>query len=124
MVFDGVVAGPVLVTDSSALVATVVVAIEVLFALLVSGVAEETIAVLVMTVPNGVAGETWTITVNVAVAPGAIAAMLQETVAPVVQLKAGPVSCVSETKVVPGGRTSVQLTFAASEGPALATEIV
>ena len=61
---------------------------------------------------------------NDALPPEMSVAMLQETVAPVVQVKAGPVFCTSETNVVPAGRTSVQVTLVASDGPAFATVMV
>ena len=63
-------------------------------------------------------------TENVAVAPEASEAMLQEIVAPVVQVNVGPVVCISETNVVPAGSVSVQETLVAVDGPAFETVIV
>src|SRR3954452_13539429 len=72
---------------------------------------------------------TSTVTVKLAVAPTGREAMEQCTVplAPaegVVQVKVGPLSCDSLTKVTSLGRASVQATSAASDGPALLTSIV
>ena len=124
MVLDGDVAGPLLTTERSALVDTVVAAVDVLFVLFGSAVVELTFAVLVMVEPLPAPAETCTVMVNVALALAAKVAMLHETVEPVVQVKAGPVFCISETNVVLAGRTSLHDTLTAFDGPALATVMV
>src|SRR5437763_547286 len=121
VVFDGVLAGPVLVTDRSAVVATVVVVVELLLPGLRSAVDEVMVAVLLMVEPLAADGETRAVIVNNPTAPTGNEAMLQIAVAPVVQVKVGPEICVSDTNVVPAGSTSDQLTLAASEGPLLPT---
>ena len=117
-------AGPVLVTLTSALTVTVADVVEVLFEGVGSAVVEVTVAVSLIVVPDAVAGEIFTVSAKVAVVPGARDAMLQDTVAPVVQAKVGPVFWTSETNVVFGGKTSVQDTLAAFDGPLLVTVIV
>ena|SRR5947209_5242685 len=124
VVFDGVVDGPVLVTDRSAFAATTAVEVELLFAGLPSGVAEVMFAVLLIEEPFTADGETWAAMEKVAVPPGANEARLQEIVAPVVHVNDGPVFCVSETNVRPAGRTSFQVTLVAVEGPVLATAML
>ena len=125
MLFPAVtVAGPLLIIETSALVETVVLAVELLLPALGSEVVDATVAVLLMVDPEAADGETLATSVNAAVAPGSSVAMLQETVAPVVQVNAGPLFCDSETKDVPAGKVSVQSTVAASEGPAFETVIV
>jgi hypothetical protein len=124
VVFDGVVEGPLLVTERFVLVATVVAAVELLFPVIASLVVEVTVAVLVIVEPEAAEGDTCTVMANVALAPEANVAMLQETVVPVVQVKVGPVVWFSDTKVVFAGSVSVHETFAAVEGPALATVMV
>ena len=83
--------GPLFVTDKSALAATVVVTVEVLFAGLLSAVVLETLAVFERTVPFGVALLTPATTENFAEAPFTSVPIEQEMVAPVVQLNVGPV---------------------------------
>jgi hypothetical protein len=107
---------------TSALDETVVCAVDELLFVLVSNVVVVTFAVL-LSVPAGADGETFALMVNVAVVPAVSVAILQVTVAPVVQLKAGPLFCVSETNVVLAGSVSVQLTLPASDGPLLLTVI-
>ena len=118
------VAGPLLVIETSALVETVVLVVELLLPGLPSEVVDATVAVLLIVVPLGVEIPVWTTSVNVAEAPAAKVAREQETVAPVVHVNAGPLFCASETNEVPAGNTSVQLTLVAFEGPALATVTV
>ena len=74
------------------------------------------LAVLVKVVPAGVAGGMFPVRVNVATAPLSIVVRLQVVVAPGVQVKVGPLSCVSETNVIVPGSVSVHDTFCAS-GP-------
>ena len=106
-------------TLRSALVVRVVVAVELLFAVLPSGVVLVTFAVFEMlpVAPELIA----TVRVNEADEPTVNDAIEQVTVAPVVQLKTGPLFCCSETNVVPAGRTSVSETDDASEGPLFVT---
>jgi hypothetical protein len=101
---------------------TFVVAVELLFAVLLSGVVLLTFAVFEMlpVAPELIA----TVSVNDADDPTVSVAIEQFTVAPVVQLKAGPEFCCSETKVVPAGRTSVSETDDASAVPLFVTAIV
>src|ERR1051325_1551927 len=114
-------AGPLLTMATSACELTVVLTFELLLPFVLSVVVVVTFAVLLS---GPVAdGETLATMVNVAVAPVFSVAMLHETVAPVVQVKVGPVFCVSETNVVPAGSVSVQLTFAAFDGPLFVTLI-
>jgi hypothetical protein len=125
---DPVPYGPaagVFVIDRSATAAViVVVAVELLLPAFES-LAEVTVAVLLLG-PAGVVGAICTTMVNVAVVPAVSAAIEQETVpaAPTdgfVQMKAGPVGCDSETKVVFGGKVSDIVTVVASDGPLLVT---
>src|SRR5438067_9553593 len=108
VVFDGVVAGPLLVTERSALALTSVDA-ELLFPGVGSGVVEATVAVLVTVVPFAIEPLNVTVTVKAAAAPAGNEAMVQVTVGPVVQVKVGPLVCDSETNVVPAGSTSVSV---------------
>src|SRR5947207_3177055 len=112
-------AGPLLVMATSACAATVVITVELLLPGALSAVVVVMFAVL-LTVPVA-DGDRCATTVNVALDPDVSVAMLHEIVAPVVQVNAGPVFCVSETKVVPAGSVSVQLTFEAFDGPLLIT---
>ena len=115
--------GALFATLRSALDDTVVITVDVLLPPFESGVVEVTFAVLPI-VPFAVPGAIWAVTENVAVAPEASEAMLQEIVAPVVQVNVGPVVCISETNVVPAGSVSVQETLVAVDGPAFETVIV
>src|SRR5437870_7000443 len=109
-------AGPVLLTATSAEVATVVTVEEELLAPLASLVALKTLAVLVIVEPLASVVSALTTRVNVALAPAASVAVLPMTV-PVppaggfVKVNAGPAVCISETKVVPAGTVSVSTTF-------------
>ena len=118
------VAGPLFTIETSACALIDVFTVELLFDGFVSALDDEAVAVLLATVPFGVLDATWATTVNAADAPGASEAMLQEIVAPVVQLNAGPLFCISETKLVPAGSVSVHATLDAVDGPAFATVIV
>jgi hypothetical protein len=124
---------PIVVERSAVLVfpVTVVVAAGlVLLALLGSLVAEDTDAVLEMTVPFPVAPLTWTTMVNVLVVPAGIGAaglVVQVTVPFVpgvgpVQLH--PEGAVAETNAVVAGMGSVTVGWAASLGPLLVRVIV
>jgi hypothetical protein len=122
------VAGPVLITARSLGDDTVVIAVEELFAGAGSVVAVETDAVFETMVPSGVAGATRTTSVNCALALAARAAIVHVVVpvaptAGFVHMKEGPLVWLSDTNVVPGGRTSVSVTVWASLGPPLATVI-
>src|ERR1700752_4855488 len=120
----GAAAGALLAIETSAWGLTVAISVELLLPPGGSVGVEVPVAVLVNVLPEVVAGATWATMLNVALAPGASVEILQETVAPVVQVNVGPVVCVSETNVVFGGSVSVQETFTAFEGPALATVMV
>src|SRR5437763_16601 len=100
---------------------TVVDAVALLFVALLSGVVALMVAVSLMVEPLAADGETRAVIVNNPTAPTGNEAMLQLTVAPVVQVKVGPEICVSATNVVAAGSTSDQLTLTASEGPLLPT---
>lgn len=118
-----------MVTDRSAWVFTVVVAVAELFVLSGSPVAADAEAVLVSVPPFGVLGLTCITSWKVAVAPTVSVATVQETVpvAPTagdVQLKDGPLACVTETKVVLAGVGSWRVTVWASLGPLLLTVTV
>ena len=119
-----VTTAPLFVSDRSAWELSVVFTVELLLPEFVSEVVVLTFAVLLMVEPLGADGDTCTRSVNVALAPAASEAMLQETVAPVVHVNVGPVFCVSETNVVFAGSVSDQAAFAAFDGPPLATVIV
>src|SRR5258708_24088292 len=114
---------PLLVTATSACSVTFVVAVEEVFEGFVSVVVVVTLAVL-DTLPETLPAVLMT-SVNVALAPLATAARLQVTGPPAptagfVQLKAGPLFWVLETKVVFAGRVSVSCTVLAGEAPPLA----
>jgi hypothetical protein len=117
----------VLTTPMSALVVSVVVAVELLLLALGSGDVVVTLAVLLI-VP--VALELiWTVTENVAEAPLISVASMQVIVPVppaegVVQENAGPVVCDSETNVVFAGSTSARVTEVASDGPLFVTAMV
>jgi hypothetical protein len=105
----------------SAVAFTIVFTFEELLPGVESGVDDVTVAVLLSVLPFGAVGATCAVMLNVAVADGASAAMLQEIVGPVVQVNAGPVVCDSETNVVLGGSVSLQLTVDAVAGPLFVT---
>src|SRR2546430_1908429 len=108
------------VTERSAIGPTVVVSVSLLLAALGSAVVELAVAVLLITVPAGTAS--LTLTTNVRPMPelaGSENVQLTVPVPPdagVVQLL--PPKLLKETKVVPGGITSVSITSAAL-GPRL-----
>ena len=115
-----------MVIDRSAVASAIVVmAVELLLAGFGSGDEVVTVAVLLLG-PSGAATAIWTTMEKVADVPAVSVAMEQETV-PVppdgglMQMKAGPVGCDSETKVVFGGSVSFMVTPAASDGPLLVT---
>ena len=105
-------------------VATVVVAAAELFPALLSGVAELTVAVLLMLVPAGVAALTCTTSVKFDVDPAttfplsAVTGPVAPTAGVVVVQPAG---AVNETNVVFAGRTSLSETAVASLGPLFVT---
>src|SRR4051812_48336722 len=107
----------VFVTDRSAEVATEVVEVAALLPGTGSGVELDTPAVLVIVDPFAALAFTFTTIVKVAETPAPSDASVHEAVPVpptegVVQLNAGPVFCVSETKVVFAGIESVSTTFA------------
>ena len=122
-VFGVAVAGPLFVTATSALAATVAVVVDELFSESGSGVVVETSAVFASE-PSGAFDASSTTSENVDVADGASETRLQLIVPPVVQLKVVPLVCVSDTNVVFGGNASVSDTFAAEDGPLFVTVIV
>src|SRR3954471_2717738 len=103
----------------------VVMAVELLLAGFGSVDDVVTVAVLLLG-PTGAAAAICTTMVKVADVPAVSVAIEQETV-PVppdgglLQMKAGPVGCDSETKVVFGGSVSDMVTPEASEGPLFVT---
>lgn len=89
------VAGLVLFTETSEETLVVVEAVALLFPAFGSEVEEETLAVLLMTLPAGVEAAIWTTKLKVAVVPDTRVAAVQvmEPLAPgegVLQVKAGP----------------------------------
>src|SRR5260370_819842 len=108
-------AGPVLVTLTSAEVATAALAVDVLSALVGSLVVLLTLAVFEIVEPLASLALAWTTSVKVALAPAARVLMRPETVpAPpaggLLKEKAGPLLCVSETNVEPAGTAAVNAT--------------
>ena len=115
-----------MVIDRSAVASAIVVtAVELLLPGFGSDDDDVTVAVLLLG-PVGAATAICTTMAKVAEVPAVSVAMEQETV-PVppdgglMQMKAGPVNCDSETKVVFGGSVSVMVTVAASDGPLFVT---
>jgi hypothetical protein len=110
--------------QSSAAVPTTVVVVAVLLAELGSVVAEDTVAVFVITVPLAVPGLTFTTSVNDAELNAASVAMVQVWV-PVPPTGSGgqlhPAAAVTETKVVLAGITSLRVTDVAASGPSFRT---
>ena len=103
---------------------TVVVTLAVLFDGVGSGVVEAIVTVFDVDVPAGVLSGTLNVNWNVALAPEANDAIVQ-TIGPVpLQLNAGPVVWLAETKVMPAGTVSVSVTLAAVDGPAFAAMTV
>src|SRR5712692_3434677 len=98
---------------------TVVVTVELLLAALGSGVAELTVAVLVMVPP---AAGAFTVMVMLGAAPTASEAAVQVTV-PDDWLQVHPVP-LALTKVTPAGSVSATETDVAGSGPALLTASV
>ena len=98
----------------------------VLFAGKGSALVDTTLAVFVIVAPLAMAAPALKTNVNDADAPEASVAIVQVTVpdapaAGLVQVNAGPLFCARETKVVPGGSTSVSVTPWAMPGPLFAT---
>jgi len=117
---------PVLVTDRSADVLTVVIAVAVLLAGFGSKVAEATVAVFAITVPVTTLALTLTTSVNIEL-PTANDGLVQLTVpvpptAGAVQVH--PAGVASETNVVPAGRVSARVADTATLGPAFVAVIV
>jgi hypothetical protein len=111
-------AGPVAVPDRSARVTTVAVPVPVSLPGAGSGVVEETVAVLVSTVPAAVAAGTCTVTVNEAELPEDKEPFAQVTGPVPVQVKPVPDALTSD---VPVGSTSLTDTLSASVGPEFET---
>jgi len=118
------VGGPLFVTARSALELTIVFAVALLFAGLLSVVVVVTLAVLLIVVPFGVAAFTFATSVKVAEAPLISDAIEHVVVAPVAQMNVGPVVWFSETNVVVAGSVSLNETVEASDGPLFATVMV
>src|SRR3989442_1238663 len=112
----------VLVTARSAGAAgafTVVLALALLFAVLLSPELVVAVAVFVM-VPEAL-GTTWMVTVSLP--PLAMEPRLQVTM-PLACVQLSPAGGVADTKVTPAGSTSVSVVAAAAFGPALLTTTV
>src|SRR5215831_7209319 len=109
------VAGPTLVTETSARFTTVEFTLDSLFDVSGSGVPPvlSALAVLVRIVPSATSELTCRINVNVSADPDGS-----------VEPSDGPESCTNETSVVPGGGESVVWTLCASSGPALLVVMV
>src|SRR5947209_7495317 len=104
------VAGPVLVTCTSATAATVEVTDDELSPEFGSDVVLLSLAMLVMADPSGWLALRWTTSVNTALLPAGI-----------VPVRVGPEFWTRDTNVVLPGRVSVSWTFWASLGPGLLT---
>jgi hypothetical protein len=107
---------------------TVTMAVLLLLSGLGSGVdggVELTVTVFMYSVPGCTSPGMWPVRVNVALAPASIVASVQVTV-PVtsLQVKAGPLFCIIDTKVMLPGSVSEKLTFAAALGPAFVITIL
>ena len=117
----------VFVTETSAPVATVVVAVAELFAGTGSGVVEAAVAVLPITVPAGVAAFTFTTRVNTSAAPIGTLALVQliEPVPPTagVRQPLHPAGADRDTNVVFAGVESERVVSTAASGPAFETVI-
>jgi len=110
-------AGPLSAIETSAWGVTVTVYVEVLFARLESGVSEATVAVFT-TVPV----ELGLLTTSVIVAEPRAASVPREQLTVLVPVQDDPAGeGAAETNVVPAGRISPTITFAAGLGPAFAT---
>ncbi len=103
---------------------TVVVTLAVLLAAFESGVVELIVTVFVVCVPAAVPSGTLKVNWNVALAPALNEAIVQTTGPVPLQLKAGPVVWLTETKVIPAGTVSVSVTVDAIDGPAFAAVTV
>src|SRR5437899_1999128 len=116
------VPGPVLVIDRSASRCTVVVAVAVLLAPLVSsaGLLAATVAEFVSTVPFAVVGGTWAPMLKVTLAPDASAPNVHVTVFGAVWLHPDD----APANVVPAGSVSVTVPPLEVEGPLLVTVTV
>src|SRR5437763_3519568 len=121
-------AGPFLVIDTSACVLMVVFAVKLLFEAFVSALDVVAVTVLLATVPFATFGSACTPMVNCALLPLPSSEIVHATVpllpiASVLQVAAGPVSCVSDMKTMPAGRGSVKAASVAGSGPALESVI-
>src|ERR1044071_1653802 len=105
--------------DKSALAEMVVIAEELLLFEFVSALDDVAVAVLLTTVPFGIVDAACTVIVNCALWPLPSSGTVQAMLAPPLHAAAGPVSCVSETKVIPAGSVSLKLGSVAASGPLL-----
>src|SRR6516165_624045 len=112
----------VLVTDRWAWLVTVVMDVPVLLLVLGSAVLLVAVAWLVRTVPLGVFALTPKVMVSVAVAPLAMVPKLKFNWLPV--RTPLPWLALALWKLRPGGKLSVSVTFWASDGPLLLTDMV
>jgi hypothetical protein len=115
--------------QADAALTTVLEAVAELSGVCSSFVALEILAVLDMMVPFGRVVPTLKVNVNTAMELAGRVANVQLIVPVlpadgVVQEKAAPVSCVSDTKVVLSGTALVSVTFCASSGPVFLTSIL
>lgn len=118
------VASAVFVMARSALVLTVVAAVDTLFPPLGSVVPLATVAVLEKTVPLEVVGSTVPTRENTAVAPLINVPQDALDVPPPATAAVGPEVCVKEANVMPAGKVSLTFTLTASLGPLLVTVMV
>src|SRR5258707_989019 len=115
--------------DTSAETPTVAELVALLLAGFGSVTGDETVAVFVIVEPFATVAPTLSTIVKEAEAPFASVASVQLTdpvppTAGFAQVNAGPVACVSDTKVVPAGSASVSVTLCASFGPLFMTVTV
>src|SRR5437762_3423007 len=116
-------AGPVLVTERSALLTTVVSMLELLLLELVSGVLLVIVAVLCRTLPLASEALAVTVIVDVALALAASVERVKVTTLPLT-VTPPPDGAVAPRIVSPDGMVSVTMMLCASEGPLLVTVIV
>src|SRR5881227_2785055 len=123
MVFPAVaVAGPLFTIDTSADALIVVITVELSFNGFESALEVDAVAVLLTTVPFATVGAACTVTVNCALPPFGNSGIVQAT-GPLVfgvgvpQPAVGPVFWVSDTKLMPAGRLSLNEASSAASGP-------
>jgi hypothetical protein len=105
---------------------TVVVAVELLVAVLAWNVVVVALAVSLRLVPPATPVPAVAMTWKTSVVPVGRLAMVKLAVLPVLVLVnvSGPLVCLSETRVKPAGNASVSVTVAAAEGPRLVSVMV